>query len=176
MTTFLELAKDRYSVRSFTTQPVETEKLAQVLEATRVAPTACNGQPQRIKIITSDEELAKIDQCTPSRFGAPAVLLVCYDKSVCWKRQFDGALSGEVDASIVATHVILAAQDMGLGSCWVMFFDPKKVRELFELPDTVIPVAILPIGYPKDDAAPSKQHGERLPLDKIIKCLSALYC
>ena len=112
--------------------------------------------------------MAKVDECTPCRFGAPAVLLVCYDKSVCWKREFDGASSGEVDASIITSHMMLAAQDLGLGSCWVMYFDPVKTIELFALPDTIVPVAMLPVGYPAKDAAASEGHLNRLPLEKIL--------
>ena len=167
MQSFLELAKARYSVRNFKPQPIEAEKLAQVLEAGRVAPTACNNQPQRIKIISDPADLAKVDECTPCRFSAPAVLLVCYDKTVCWKRKFDGANSGEVDASIITTHLMLAAHDVGLGTCWVMYFDPAKTAELFALPENIIPVAMLPIGYPAEDAVPAAGHSQRMALKKI---------
>jgi len=165
---FLQLAKDRYSVRSYVDRPVESEKLAEILEAGRVAPTASNNQPQRIKVITDANGLAMVDECTPCRFGAPAVLLVCYDKAVCWKRKFDGAASGEVDASIVTTHLMLAARDVGLGTCWVMFFDPAKTAERFELPANIVPVAFLPIGYPADDAKPASGHSQKLILEKIL--------
>ena len=168
MMTFSELAADRYSVRSYSPLPIEPEKLAQVLEAGRIAPTACNIQPQRIKVITDPAELAKVDECTPCRFGAPMVLLICYDQNVCWKRSFDGASSGEIDASIVATHLMLAAHDVGLGTCWVMYFDPAKTAELFDLPNNIVPVAMLPIGYPAEDAAPFEGHSKKLALDKIL--------
>ena len=168
MTTFLELAVSRYSVRSFSPREIEQEKLERVLEAGRVAPTACNNQPQRIKVITGSGDLAKVDECTPCRFGAPAALLVCYDKTACWKRRFDGAVSGEVDASIITAHLMLAAHDLGLGTCWVMYFDPAKTAELFELPGHIIPVAMLPVGYPAEDAAPAEGHGNRMDLEKIL--------
>ena len=169
--TFLELARIRYSVRSYKTQPIEPDKLAQVLEAGRIAPTACNNQPQRIKVITDPTDLAKVDECTPCRFDAPAVLLICYDKAICWKRQFDGASSGEVDASIVTTHLMMAAQDLGLGTCWVMHFDPAKTSELFALPENIVPVVFLPIGYPADNNAPAPGHEQKAALDEILlKC------
>ncbi|MDR0889925.1 MAG: nitroreductase family protein [Oscillospiraceae bacterium] len=155
MKTFIELAKTRYSVRKYKPTSIPTELLAQVLEAGRIAPTGCNNQPQRVKVITAAEDLAKVDQCTPCRFGAPAVLLVCYDKTVCWRREFDGKSCGVADACIVATHMMLQAHDLGLGTCWVMYFDPAKVAEQFALPEHIVPVAILPIGYPVDDAAPA---------------------
>ena len=167
MTSFLELAKERYSVRKYKSQPIEPEKLNQVLEAGRIAPTACNNQPQRIKVITDLADLAKVDECTPCRFGAPAVLLVCYDTSVCWKRSFDGHNSGDVDASIVTTHLMLAAQEQGLGTCWVMYFDPAKTSELFGLPENIVPVAMLPIGYPTDDVEPAPGHEKKYDLGKI---------
>ena len=166
--TFLELAQTRYSVRDFKPQPIEQEKLAQVLEAGRVAPTACNNQPQRIKIITDPADLAKLDECTPCRFSAPAVLLICFDKSISWKRGFDGADSGEVDASIVTTHLMLAAHELGLGTCWVMYFDPAKTAKFFALPENIVPVAMLPIGYPADDAEPAAGHGQRAALDHLL--------
>jgi len=168
MTSFIELAKNRYSVRSFDPRPVEPDKLNQILEAGRIAPTAHNNQPQRIKVLTSSGELSAADECTRCRFGAPAVLLVCYDKPACWVRRFDGAISGEIDAGIVTTHMMLAAQDLGLGTCWVMYFDAAKATELFELPENIIPAAMLPIGYPSKTAAPSPQHSDRLSLDALL--------
>lgn len=165
---FSELAKERYSVRSYKNQPVETEKLLAVLEAGRVAPTACNNQPQRIKLITSAGELAKVDECTPFRFEAPAVLLVCYDKKLSWVRKFDRANSGEIDASIVATHMMMAAWELGLGSCWVMYFDPAKLSALFGLPENIVPVALLPMGYPAAEARPASGHGEKGSLENML--------
>ena len=168
MSSFFELAANRYSVRSFDQKGIEPEKLAQVLEAGRVAPTAHNDQPQRIKVITAAEELAKVDECTRCRFGAPAVLLICYDKNTCWKRSFDEALSGEVDASIVTTHMMLAAEELGLGTCWVMYFNPAKAIELFALPENIIPVAMLPMGYKSESAAPSERHADRQNIEKLL--------
>jgi len=166
--TFHELAAARYSVRGFSPKPIEPDIMAQILEAGRVAPTACNNQPQRIKVITAAEDLSKVDECTPCRFGAPVVLLICYDNIICWKRRFDGAASGEVDGSIVTTHLMLAAHDLGLGTCWVMHFDPAKTAELFALPAHIIPLAMLPVGYPAEDAAPSDRHGDRLAVEEML--------
>ena len=166
--TFFELAKARYSVRSYKPNPIEPEKLEKVLEAGRIAPTACNNQPQRIKIITEPADLKKVDECTPCRFGAPTVLLMCYDKTVSWKRQFDGADSGAIDASIVTTHLMLALQELGLASCWVMYFDPVKTIDLFALPENIVPVAFLPVGYPADNAKPASGHEQKVALDDIL--------
>jgi nitroreductase len=169
MAAFLELAAARYSVRSFCPRAIEPEKLSQVLSAARLAPTACNNQPQRIKVISAPADLAKADECTPCRFGAPVLLLVCYDKTVCWRHpENSGLISGVVDASIVATHLMMAAQDAGLGSCFVMKFDAAKASALFGLPENCVPVAMLPIGYPAADAAPSDRHGARFDMDTFL--------
>jgi len=168
MASFLELASSRYSVRKYNSKDIEQEKLAQILEAGRIAPTAHNEQPQRIKVITGTEDLAKVDECTRCRFGAPAIFLICYDKDICWKRPFDSALSGEIDASIVTTHMMLMAQELGLGTCWVMYFNAAKTAELFALPENIVPVAMLPIGYPAEDSEPAAMHGSRMDIENLL--------
>jgi len=166
---FAELAKARYSVRKFKEQPVEQEKIDQMLETMRIAPTAHNNQPQRVRVITAPEDLAMVDECTRCRFGAPLVFLICYDKETVWVRErYDGAKSGEVDASIITSYLMMQGQDLGLGSCWVMFFDPEKTAEVFNLPENVVPLAFLPMGYPAEDAEPSKMHGERFAMEDIL--------
>ena len=168
MTTFTELAAERFSTRSFKTQPVEQEKIDSMLEAARLAPTAHNNQPQRIRAITDPDELAFIDEVTRCRHDAPLVFLVAYDKNDAWVRPFDEHDSGEVDASIVTTYLMLQATDLGLGSLWVMFFDPQKTSELFGLDDSIVPVALMPVGYRADDAQPAKPHYERKPLADLL--------
>ena len=168
MTSFLQLAAERYSLRKYDARAVEAEVLAQVLEAGRLAPTACNNQPQRVMLLDSAEQFEKIDACTRCRFGAPVVLMVCYDKDVCWKRSFDGASSGEVDAAIVTTHMMMAAQDLGLGTCWVMHFDAAKAAELFGLPENLVPAALLPVGYAAADAVPAQGHGLRMAAAEML--------
>lgn len=165
---FEKLIHTRYSVRSFKNMPVEKEKLDKILEAGRVAPTACNNQPQRIRIITG-AELAKVDECTPCRFGAPLVLLVCYDKSITWRNKFDAQVnSGETDTAIVVDYMMLQAWDLGIGSCWVQYFDPKKTKEVFKLPDNLVPASFLPIGYAADDCKTSNNFGKRVPLKDLV--------
>jgi nitroreductase len=168
MGTFARLAANRCSVRAFTETPVEQEKLDQLLEMVSIAPTACNNQPQRLIAVTEPDKLALIDKCTPCRNGAPLVFVVCYDQDTCWVRSFDGAKSGVVDASIVATHLLLEATDLGLGSLWVMHFDPALLRELFALDDNVIPVAVLPIGYTAPDFEVNPQHTTSKPIEELL--------
>jgi nitroreductase len=165
---FKELAASRYSVRKFGEKIVEQEKIDLILKAAGNAPTAGNRQPQRLYVIDTAEGLARVDSCTKCRFGAALVFLICFDKSASWVRPFDGEHSGWVDASIVTAQMMFQAADTGLGTTWVMFFDPAKTRELFKLDENIVPVAFLPTGYPAGDAVPSEKHEKRLPLDAIL--------
>ena len=165
---FLELAKSRYSVRSFKTTPVSDETINLILQAGQAAPTACNNQPQRIIVVKSEAGLEKLKNSTRCHFNAPLAMIVCYDKETCWKRPFDGKNSGDVDASIVTTHLMMEATEQGIGSTWVMFFDPAALRREFALPDSVEPVAILVMGYAADDCVPSPKHGEREAIEKLV--------
>lgn len=165
---FLKLAGKRYSVREFSSKPVEKEKLDAVLQAGRLAPTACNNQPQKIIVANNKAGIGKINKCTRYGFGAPVVLIVCYDKGESWKRAADGKDMGDVDAAIVTTHLMLEAADLGLGSTWVGSFDPAATSREFSLPDNIVPVAFLPIGYPAEDAAPSGNHALRKPTGETV--------
>ncbi|AFL99946.1 nitroreductase [Desulfitobacterium dehalogenans ATCC 51507] len=159
---FLELAKSRYSVRKFSTNRIVEEKLSLILEAGRVAPTAVNRQPQRILVLENEEDLAKLKPCIPYRFQETLALLVCYDKNESWKRSFDNKDSGEVDASIVATHMMLEAYNLGIGSTWVGHFDPQVTREMFQIPQNIEPVVLLLLGYPSHESSPNPNHYKRL--------------
>lgn len=158
---FLELVKERYSVRKFSKQPVEAEKLEQILEAGRLSPTAVNFQPQRILVLNSETNLSKLKNCTPYHFNAPLALLVCYDNTVSWKRSYDQNDSGTVDASIVTTHMLLEIANLGLGTTWVGHFDPAAIQQAFSIPAHIVPIALLPIGYPVDDSQPHANHDRR---------------
>lgn len=165
---FLELAKKRYSVRKFINEPVPQECVDKILAAAMAAPTACNFQPQKILVINSPEGLEKLAKCSKFKFGQTLAFLLCYDKTVCWTRPFDGKKSGEVDSGIVGTHMILEAADLGIGSTWVMFFEPDKVRAEFELGDELEPAAILMMGIPADDAVPGPKHSESRELGDVV--------
>ena len=157
--TFFELAKSRYSVRSFQNTPIEEEKLNQILEAGRIAPTACNNQPQKIYVAKSKESRDKLASVCPCTFDAPVILVVCYDRTRNWKSKLmPGYESGETDAAIVCTHMILQAADLGIGSCWVGYFNAQAVSEVLELPENVTVSALLPIGYAAEDAKPAPLH------------------
>lgn len=168
---FTELAESRYSVRKFSPRPVEQEKLEAILQAGRAAPTACNLQPQRVLAIQSPAALETLQKCSVHHFGETLALLVCYDKTECWTRGYDGRASGETDAAIVATHMMLAAWELGIGSTWIMHFIPRAVRTEFHLPDHVEPAAMLLMGYPAEDCAPSPMHGSRKELGETVTYL-----
>lgn len=162
---FLDLANERYSVRKFDGRKVEQEKIDLILEAGKLAPTACNYQPQRILLIQSGDGLERVKDCTRYHFNAPLTLIICYDNTVSWKRSFDHYDMGAVDAGIVTTHMMLEIAELGLGSTWVGHFDPQKVKENFSLPENIIPVAILPIGYPAKESSPNPNHTKRQELE-----------
>lgn len=168
---FLQLAADRYSVRKFQPTPVPQELVEQILKAGQLAPTAVNFQPQKVLVLRSAESLEKLKKCTECHFNAPLAFIVCNDSSRSWTRPFDGKSSGDIDAAIVTTHMMLEAAALGLGSTWVMFFRPDEVKTQFALPDGVEPVAILPVGYPAEDAAPSPKHSECRPMEELAEFL-----
>ena len=159
--TFQELARARYSVRNFLDSPIEEEKMSLILEAGRVAPTACNFQPQRIYVAKSAESRAKLAQVCRCTFGAPVILVVCYDRERDWKNKLmPGYESGETDAAIVCTHMMLQAFELGIGSCWVGYFNADAVKEALGLPENVTVSALLPMGYPAENAQPLPLHDQ----------------
>ena len=168
---FLDLAKKRYSVRKYKNIPVEPEKLQKILEAGRVAPTATNSQPQRILVLQSAEALEKAKDA--ARFyDAPVLLVVCADKDAAWKRKYDGFNSYQVDASIVTDHMMLQATELGLGTLWICWFKEEVIREAFDLPENLVPVNLLAIGYADCEPASPERHSElRKPLDETVKYL-----
>ena len=116
--TFLELAESRFSVRRFEKTAVEQEKIDAILRAAQLAPTAKNLQPQKIYVLKSEEAIKKINEVTSRAYQAPLVFVVCYDKNIAWTNPLDNnASSGEMDATIVGTHMMLEAAEQGLGSC-----------------------------------------------------------
>lgn len=165
---FLQLAKDRYSVRKFADKQVEQEKIDLILQAGQVAPTAVDKQPQRILVINEPAQLAKLKDCTPYHFHAPLAFLICYDKTASWARDYDNQEMGCVDASIVACHMMLQITAIGLGSTWVGHFDPVKIKELFQIPANFVPVALFPAGYLADTSKPSHLHEKRLELAETV--------
>lgn len=167
---FLKLCAQRYSLRSFAGTPVPPEILESILEAGRLAPTAMNLQPQRILVLRSPEALAKLHGVKKC-YGAGTVLLICGDTQVACDRPMVDHSMAEMDCSIVATHMMLAAQALGVGSCWICAFDVPAMKQAFELPEGLTPYLLLALGYPTSEAAPSPRHTERYPLEHTVTYL-----
>ena len=164
---FLEVARARYSVRAYEKRAVEQEKVDAVLEAGRLAPSACNRHPSRVIVATSAADLEKMARSAP--FGAPLVLLVCVRPADAWRRSYDGMVSADIDATIVCDQMMMAAHDAGLGTCWVCHFDPDVVRREFDLPEEVVPVNMLTVGYAADEPRPAdKREARRIPLARFF--------
>lgn len=164
---FLELAEKRYSVRKYSAKPVEQAKVDAVLKAASLAPTGCNFQPQRIMLADDQAVLDKIRKCTSFQFGAPITLVICYDKTKCWINP-EGEPIGAIDAAIVTAHMQLEAANLGLGTCWVACFDRAKLCKELNIPQNLVPVALLPLGYPADDAKPAHLHSEHRPASAFV--------
>lgn len=164
---FLELAKERWTCRAYDDRPVEAEKLAAVLEAARLAPTAKNKQPVHVWVVKSPEARERLAQTTACLYGAPLALIVGMDPSDCFVRS-DGHNYAEIDASIVGTHIVLAAQDQGLGCTWIGAFDQPKVQTLFPELGGFESVHLFALGYPASDAQPAPRHFARKPTEEFV--------
>ena len=163
-----KLISDRYSVRSFTSEHLPQEVIDEILDAGHKAPTGCNYQPQRILVLNNEQSMSKLRQCTKCHFNAPCAMLVCHNKDESRVRPYDSALSSPVDAAIVTTHMMLAAHQAGVGTCWVMHFDPSAMRENFNIPENTEPFALLVMGYPSPDAKALDLHFKNRPLNEVV--------
>ena len=168
---FKKVIQSRYSCKKFVDRQVEAEKLNAILNAGRLAPTAKNLQEQHVYVLQSAEALAKIDAVTPCRYGAPTVLVVAYDCENVFTYPGGKCDSGREDATIVATHMILAAADEGVDSCWINFFDPEKLAEALSLPKNEEVLMVMDLGYAAEGAGPLPNHSSRKPLDETVTYL-----
>lgn len=166
---FLDLAKERYSVRKFSDTPVEQEKIDKIIEAGRVAPTAVNSQPQMIYVVKSAEGMEKMNQLSGCIYGAPQAFIFCYNDNTVCKRE-DGNY-GEIDVTIVLTHMMLEAANLGIGTCPVGMFNPAELSAAFNLPANIHPILIMPFGYAAEDAAPSAMHTQYRALEETVEYL-----
>lgn len=168
---FTDVIEKRYSCKNYSARKVEDEKLTAILNAGRVAPTAKNFQEQRIYVVRSEEGLAKIDAATPCCYGAPVCLVVAYDRSNMFTYPGGKHTSGAEDAAIVATHMLLAAANAGVDSCWINFFDPEKLAAELGLPENEEVLMLMDLGYAAEGAGPLANHGLRKPLKETVAYL-----
>lgn len=165
---FKEVVKNRYSCKKYSDKKVEREKLEAVLEAGRLAPTAKNLQEQHVYVLESKEALDKFDIETPCRYGAPTVLVVAFDTTNVYIYPGEQRDSGIEDASIVATHMMLAATDSGLDSCWINFLDPNKLHKALELPENEEILMAMDLGYAAEEGKPLSNHFSRKDICETV--------
>ncbi len=165
---FMDVVRERYACKKFGPKQITKEQLDAILEAGRLAPTAKNNQEQHIYVVRSKEGLAEIDSLTPCRYGAPTVLIVAFDRNNTFTypgQQYD---SGIEDASIVATHMLLASKNVGVDSCWINYFDPDKVSEAFGLPENEEVLTCIDLGYAAEGTKPGANHNSRKPIEETV--------
>ncbi len=166
---YYELIKERFSCKKYSERKIEDSLLLKILEAGNLAPTAKNQQSQRIFVISSEEGLKKIDGAGPCRYNAPVVLLFCYNRNEVYIYPDDDRNTGIEDASIVATHIMLAAANEGINSCWVNNFSVRSIKESFELDADTEPVLLMDLGYAADGAGPLANHEKKKELNETVR-------
>ena len=164
---FEQILKLRQSTRKFSDERLCKETLEKILEAGRLAPTAKNVQPVKIFVAESEKAIAAIDKASPCRYGAPTVLIVGVDTvAAC---VLDGHSTAEIDGSIVATHLLLAATNYGVDSIWIERFDRATVRKELDIPENIFPVCLIPVGFRADDCPTSRNYLNRKPIEEITE-------
>ena len=166
---FSEVIKNRYSCKNFSARQISAEQLNAILVAGRLAPTAKNLQEQRIYVLQSLEALAVIDKVTPCRYHAPTVLVVAFNKNNVFTYPGDKRDSGIEDASIVATHMMLAATNEGVDNCWINFFDPDILAKELNLPEDEEILMLLDLGFAADGVKPLPNHDKRKDLTETVE-------
>ena len=164
---FLELAKERYSVRKMTNESVKQEDLNKILEAARLSPTAKNMQRERVLVINTEEGIEKMKQCTSCDFGASTIIIISYEKDDEQNESDEAKKYGLIDTGIVATHMCLEATNLGLGTTMVGLFDRDLTKKLFNIPAKYQPELLLPIGY--IDRKPSILHEKRKTIEELVE-------
>ena len=164
---FDDVISARYSTRSFSNKKISKEELNKILEAGRIAPTAKNNQPIKIYVVQSEIGLVKIDKASPCRYGAQTVLVVCGNKDEAF---INGNHSTyETDSCIVATHMMLEATNIGIDNIWIDLFSRDIIKEEFGIPENIIPVCLIPLGFKTENCAPSVNHNRRKAIQEIVE-------
>lgn len=164
---FLELAKERYSVRKMSSQKVKQEDLNKILEAARLAPTAKNMQRQRLLVVNTEDGIEKMKQCTQCDFGASTIVVISYEKDDEINESEFSRKYGLIDTGIVATHMCLEATQLGLGTTMVGLFDRELTKRMFNIPSKYQPELLLPIGH--IDRKPSILHDRRKSIEELVR-------
>lgn len=168
---FKELAEVRYSCRSISDRKVDPQLIEQIIETAMKAPTAVNRQPLKIFRMESEQAKKDVARATRFTFGADNFLVVGYKKDEAWERSYDHRNFADVDASIVATHIMLQITDLGLATTWVGHFDAPLLRSLYPAMADYELIALFPIGYAVEDDKPSPRHFARKSREEIVETL-----
>ncbi len=168
---FKDLAEKRYSCRKFSNKKVDRQLLDQIIETAIKAPTAVNKQPYKIFLLDSEEAKNNIKKASSCTFGADAFLMVGGRKEDAWVRAYDNRNFADVDASIVATHIMMQIYALGLATTWVGHFDVPFLKQTYPQMQDYDLVALFPIGYPAEDGQPSARHFERKTQEEILAVL-----
>lgn len=164
---FEKIIYERQSTRKFSERKPDKKIIEKILEAGRMAPTAKNVQPQRIYVAESVKAIAAIDKSSPCRYGAPLVLIVGVNTDEACS--LDGHSTAEIDGSIVATHLMLAATNYGVDSIWIERFDRNILKQGLDIPENIFPVCLLPLGYRSDDCPVSRNFHNRKDIEAGVK-------
>lgn len=164
---FEEIIRRRTAVRKFSDKKLEQEKLDKILDAGRLAPTAKNNQPIKIYVVQSEEGITKLDKASRCRYGASTILIICGNKEEAYHK--GNYTTYEMDACIVATHMMLEATNVGVDNIWIESFDENILREEFNIPMEYIPVCLLPLGYKNDDCPINPLHAKRKPIEELVE-------
>ena len=160
--------KERYACKKFVGRQVEKAQLASILEAGRLAPTAKNLQEQHLYVLQSAEGLKKIDAVTPCRYNAQTVVVVAFNQENVFTYPGGKHNSGVEDAAIVATHLMLAAKNEGVDSCWVNFFEPEQLEKALDLPQNERILLLLDLGYAAEGTKPLPPHTQRKAIEETV--------
>ena len=169
MTDFLDLARTRFSCRSYLPRAVEDSTILSILEAGRIAPSACNLQPWHFVVVRSDAQLAGLRESYPREWfqSVSSAIVVCGDHGVSWKRN-DGKDHCDIDVAIAVDHMTLQAAAQGLGTCWICAFDAEKCAAVLNLPANVEPIVIIALGYPAEKGDPMRHASARKSLSALL--------
>lgn len=164
---FNDVIKKRTATRKFSNKKISQEDIEKILKAGNLAPTAKNLQPQFIYVVISEEGLKKIEEITPCIYNAQCCLLVCSDKEKAFHKEDYSTF--EMDATIVATHMILEAANLNIDSTWIEAFDKNETKNVFDLDDNIEPVCIINLGYRTDDCPENPMHNQRKNINEMVK-------
>ena len=169
--TFKKLTEQRYSVRSYTDEPVSEEQISYILECARLAPSAVNYQPWHFYVVAKEEDRKKLQMCYDREWfrTAPMYIICCIRHDEEWVRKYDGKPHGNIDIAIATEHICLAAAELGLGTCWVCNFNSSLCRQTFSIPENESPAVLIPLGHPSQDAEHKAKN--RKSTDEIVTIL-----